>query len=159
MDLASLRSGEFLERVGCHASCFPWPSHNIRNQSPCLIGWLPSPKGPLPPGHQSFASSVLRRRIAESCVNLSARHTTRTPLLLRLAPERSDQTRPRRPRHPARSPHRSTGEGRKESRCPARRASRLLANLSAKHTTNLSARHTTKESALHLSAFNGFTAG
>ncbi len=32
----------------------PWPSHNFRNTSPCLVGWMPSPKGPLPPGHQSF---------------------------------------------------------------------------------------------------------
>ena len=50
----------------------PWPSHNIRNPSPCLIGWLPSPKG----APSSFAKApadkssrgpvaMLRRRITE----------------------------------------------------------------------------------------------
>jgi hypothetical protein len=51
----------------------PWPSHNFRNTSPCLVGWLPSPKGPLPPlapvvhslaflrFAQSSACSLLRR--------------------------------------------------------------------------------------------------
>jgi len=47
----------------------PWPSHNIRNPSPCLIGWVLPQRGPLPPslklrrtgppGHQSL--SLLRR--------------------------------------------------------------------------------------------------
>jgi hypothetical protein len=55
--------GSIFRACGLSRLLHPWPSHNIRNPSPCLIGWLPSPKGPLPPGHHfavARSSSGLR---------------------------------------------------------------------------------------------------
>jgi hypothetical protein len=44
----------------------PWPSHNIRNPSPCLYRVGPSLKGPFHPGTTSLR--FVRRRITECCV-------------------------------------------------------------------------------------------
>ena len=57
--------GRIARACGLSRLLRPWPSHNIRNPSPCLIGWV-LPKGSLPPRHRSL--SLSRRRITECCV-------------------------------------------------------------------------------------------
>jgi hypothetical protein len=70
--------GQTVRAVGLARLQHPWPSHNFRNTSPCLVGWVPSRRaGPFHPWPHCAASCLVcfvrRAHYEELCEVLAGR--------------------------------------------------------------------------------------
>jgi hypothetical protein len=97
--------GRIVRAVGLSRLQQPWPSHNFRNTSPCLVAWfLPARRGPsmLAP----VASLLRRTHYEELCEVLAGRQGRLVPRLRIKPPCRSRASPPAAPAYALRAPAR-----------------------------------------------------